>query len=256
MKGWLIYEEQGAVRNRWFIRRLIDEAKSYGADLQLRLVHELDGAPLPDFAIVRAMDASVNDKLEKRGVRTVNNAQTAKIANDKWETYLLCKRLNLPVLETVRAETPPKTFPQIFKSRGGHGGAEVFWTHTLAEAQAKAEEGKRYVFQTPNRIVGKDMRVYAIGGKIVGAVLRQSERDFRSNFSLGGNVVFAQADEWQKATVEKLYQELRFDFVGVDFLPTEEGWVLNEIEDSAGTRMLYHCSDIDIVQPFMKWILR
>lgn len=255
MKGWLIYDKIGASRNQWFIHRLIDEAKLYDTDLELRLTDEIETAPLPDFAIVRTIAPKINQRLETQGVRTVNNYKTAKAACDKWETYLLCKRLGLPVLETSLAEEEAGEFPQVLKARNGHGGAEVFWVENRKQVQAKTEKGKKYILQHPSDTLGRDMRIYAIGGEIVASVLRQSDSDFRSNFSLGGKVSLAQADETQKEIVKTLYNELKFDFVGIDFLPHKGGWVLNEIEDSAGTRMLYQCSDIDIVKPFMKHVI-
>jgi glutathione synthase/RimK-type ligase-like ATP-grasp enzyme len=60
-------------------------------------------------------------------------------------------------------------------------------------------------------------------------------------------VELVQADEMQKNIVQTLHDRLGFDFVGVDFLPDGAGgWVVNEIEDCAGARMLYQTSDVDI----------
>jgi glutathione synthase/RimK-type ligase-like ATP-grasp enzyme len=145
------------------------------------------------------------------------------------------------------------------KTRDGHGGEEVFWVENQAEAEQifQASGGdKGYILQKPNEILGRDMRVYAIGGEIVASVLRKSEKDFRSNFSLGGVVEYAQADEMQKEIVKTLYEKLHFDYIGVDFMPTKNGWVLNEMEDSAGARMLYSCSDFDIVKAYAERIAK
>ena len=98
--------------------------------------------------------------------------------------------------------------------------------------------------------------MYAVGGQIVAAVKRTSASDFRSNFSLGGQVECVQPTLQQKEIVDKLYQELSFDFIGIDFLPTQKGFVLNELEDAAGTRMLYACTDIDVVPIFVEHIAK
>ena len=98
------------------------------------------------------------------------------------------------------------------------------------------------------------MRVYAIGGEIIASVLRESESDFRSNYSLGGNIRLVEADEQQKKLVKRIYELLGFDFIGIDFLPTEHGWVVNELEDAAGARMLYSVSDIDIAERMVEQI--
>lgn len=259
MKGWLIYTKEGAKRNAWFISRLQQEAKTQGLCLQLQTAQTAEELPkdtLPDFAIVRAMNADVNAYLESRGVRTFNNAQTARVAGDKWQTYTLCKRLQIPVLSTVLAKDnlDNQTYPAVVKSRFGHGGSEVFWAENVKQASKCADKPSDYILQTPSQTLGKDMRLYVIGGKIVAAVLRTSRADFRSNFSLGGSVTLAQADETQKRIVHILQEHLQTDFVGIDFLPDGEGWVLNEIEDAAGARMLYSCSDVDVVALFIKHI--
>lgn len=259
MRGWLIYDKEGAARNAWFIQRLQEEGAAHGLQIALRVCQkdETFVGELPDFAIVRTVYPQLNERLEQKGVRVFNNAKTSALANDKWQTYLACKRWNIPVLHTALFA---EHFPVVVKSVDGHGGAEVFWVNDKNEYQAlvreMTERGKRFIVQTPCDIVGKDMRVYAVGGEIVAAVLRSSQTQFKSNFSLGGKVELAQADETQRRIVAQLYDKLHFDFVGVDFLPSSNGWLLNEMEDAAGARMLYACSDIDIAKVFIQRVVK
>lgn len=257
MKGWLIYDKQGAARNQWFIARLQEEAAALGIELTLRI---FDGderffeGKKPAFAVVRSILPQVNAQLENRGVRVFNNAETARVACDKWETYLLCKQLGIPVLDTALFTEYAGGYPRVIKSCNGHGGKEVFWANSRMEAESFVRANKRYIAQQPSDILGKDTRVYALGGKIVAAVLRTSKTDFKSNFSLGGNVELVTPTNEQIAIVQTLYKRLQFDFVGIDFLPYKNGTVLNEIEDAAGTRMLYRCSDIDMAKRFIQYI--
>lgn len=260
-RGWIVYNQAGAEKNEWFIQRLTQELATYSLSLTLRVFskkEEFFKGELPDFAIIRSILPQVNRTLESHGVRVFNNAKTARIACDKWETYCACRAWGIPTLPTVLYGQEIK-YPCVMKTRNGHGGEEVFWVNSRAQAEEirLANNTKnKYILQQPNDVLGKDMRVYAIGGKIVASVLRESDGDFRSNFSLGGSVEKAQADEWQNAVVKKLYEKLGFDYVGIDFLPTKDGWVLNEIEDSAGARMLYSCSDFDIIQAYAQHIAR
>lgn len=264
MKGFLFYDEPGAQKNEWFIRRLKTLAERENLSLELKIIRSeqdveaLEQSPLPDFAIVRCIRPKLNERLERLGVRTYNNAKTSKIANDKWETYKACKAWGIPVLETELClnNQEPKGYPCVMKTTDGHGGAEVFWINDKRELSSAEEKtrGRRKIFQEPCEILGKDMRIYAVGGESVAAVLRSSETGFRSNFSLGGSVELIKPSEQQKAIVKTLYRELKFDFVGIDFLPTKTGWVLNEIEDAAGARMLYALSNIDIAEYIVRRI--
>lgn len=265
MNGWLIYDKAGATRNEWFIRRLQERFAKRNIALPLKIYDNLDESGdffenLPDFAIVRTICPSLNGKLEERGVRVFNNAKTAKTANDKWQTYLFCEKLGLPVLPTYLPEKiSPIAFPCVIKSVDGHGGSEVFLANDEVEYEKAVERllqaGKRAVVQKANAVAGEDVRAYVIGGEIIACVKRTSTVDFRSNFSLGGEVKLVFADETQKAIVKKLHETLRLDFVGVDFLPDGKGgYVVNEIEDSAGARMLYKTSDIDVADVFAEYV--
>ncbi|MBQ8684754.1 MAG: ATP-grasp domain-containing protein [Clostridia bacterium] len=262
-RGWLLYTAENAAKNEWFISRLRVELAGCGVELALKILppnDDFDGAfveKLPDFAVVRSIRPKANEWLEGRGVRTFNNAKTASIACDKWQTYRFCKERDIPVLPTWREKPSTASYPLVMKTTDGHGGAEVFWLNDESDLSRRKErlKGREYILQAPCDRLGKDMRIYAIGGEPVGAVLRSSDADFRSNFSLGGRVEKAEPSEEQRAIVERLYEELRFDYIGVDFLPHGGGWVLNELEDAAGARMLYACSDIDIVKLYARHIL-
>ena len=100
-RGLLIYDSEGAKRNFWFIEQIIASCKERGLDVKLVTLPEacFEAA---DFAIVRAIAPEVNAKLESEGVRVFNNALTSKTANDKWLTYLLCKRLGLRVTAAAK----------------------------------------------------------------------------------------------------------------------------------------------------------
>ena len=251
MNGVLLYKKEDAERNRWFIQKLICELSLRGVSATLALAED-DLARLPDFAIVRSIMPERNAELEHRGVRVFNNAATARVACDKWESYLLCKRLGLAHLQTALSDKE-LAFPLVVKARRGHGGTEVFWSENASES---AQYGKEYLFQAPCDTLGIDTRVYAVGGKVVAAVKRTAKSGFKSNFSLGGSVALCSVTKEQKEAVERLYEALRFDYLGVDFLPHNGGWVVNELEDAAGARMLYSVSDIDIASIYAEHISR
>ena len=253
MRGWLVYSPEGYALNRWFADRLLEKAGSEGLDVGLKLVPDGSGLPpepLPDFAVVRAIRPDISTALETEGVRVFNNAATARIANDKWKTFLLARELGIPALDTklfTCPESPALPFPHVVKSLDGHGGSEVFAVHAPSEIPSiAARTGKRtFIAQPFCDEPGVDMRVYVLGGRPVAAVRRESRSDFRSNFKLGGEVSAAVPDAGQLEAVASLYGRLGFDFAGVDFIRHDGRWVLNEIEDVAGTRMLYATADLD-----------
>lgn len=297
-RGWLIYDEAGIKRNKWFAEQLLESAHQHGLELELKVLptqglewretetelregilhhmgNEWEQTTVPEFVIMRVIAPELSQALEERGIRLFNNARTSCIANDKWLTYEWARRWEIPVLETERADAAAAiegvaeaqeqeyspAYPMVIKAVAGHGGSQVYWAENaeqhnevLQELQSQSLSPWEIILQQPCSEPGKDMRVYVLGKEIYQAVLRSASQDFRSNFSLGGTIELAEPTQEQRQIVERLWQELQFDFVGIDFLPHNGKWVLNEIEDVVGTRMLYQLTDRDVVQDYLTYI--
>lgn len=258
MKGWLVYNEEGAARNSWFISHLVACFYEQGIDLRLKIVtgEEENFSNLPDFALVRTIAPKLNARLERLGVITLNNGLTASVANDKYTTYETAKKLEIPVLPTWlygAQEKEKLSYPLVLKTVDGHGGKEVSWVKSR-RALPVFSDGRKRILQQPSDVLGKDMRAYVVGDEIVACVLRESNVDFRSNYTLGGKITPVEPTSAQREIVKRLYEYLKFDYVGIDFLPTANGWVLNEIEDAAGARMLYACTQVDIAEKLAVYV--
>ena len=264
MIGWLVYSPDGYALNRWFADRLSEYAAAEGLALELKPLSGSDSLPLgglPDFAVMRTIRPDLSARLEAQGVRVFNNAKTARIANDKWETFLLSRALGLPVLETARftwPEHPPLDYPCVIKTLDGHGGSEVFLVRDdRGMEDVVRQTGKRtFVVQPLCDEPGVDMRVYVLGGEALAAVRRTSRSDFRSNFKLGGDVAAVAPSPEQCAMARRLSDRLGFDFAGVDFIRHGGRWVLNEVEDVVGTRMLYATADMDAARLLVRHVAR
>ena len=266
MKGLLFYDEIGAERNKWFIARLIESAEALGCELSLVVTSSVTEAVIeceshPDFAIIRTISPSISEEVE-RLTKIFNNSTTSKIANDKWQTYLLARELDIPMMHTVslkdgldKSESP--TYPRVIKTVDGHGGSEVFMVHNTDECKAilSLYPDKHFISQELSSEPGVDMRVYVMGDSVVAATKRTSKADFRSNFSLGGNAELDTPTAEMLCVIERLRNALHFDFVGIDFIRHNGGWVLNEIEDVVGTRMLYSLTDIDAAKTYIEYIV-
>ncbi len=101
----------------------------------------------------------------------------------------------------------------------------------------------------------QDLRVYVIGKRIVASVLRTAKEGFKSNFSLGGEVSLYQLSKEESMLVQTIIDQFNFGLVGIDFIVGDQGeLIFNEIEDVVGSRMLYQCSDINIVKEYLMYI--
>lgn len=266
IKGLLLYNEEDAQKNRWFINHLIETAKNNGIELIFALLNEeLDvssgkEAVQYDFCINRTRYTYVNEFFEENNIRCYNNLSTVKIANDKWQTYLLCKKLEIPVVKTMQINDFSDVnfeYPMVIKSRNGHGGREVFWINNKEELQEiKFENSNGYIAQKPVSNLGVDVRIYVLGDYFRIGVKRTSSDDFRSNFSLGGKVELFTPTIEQLEIIKKLQKAIASDYVGFDFMLHNGSWILNEIEDVVGARMLYSVSDCDIAEELVKYICK
>ncbi len=264
MKGLLVYTNKDAQINKWFINRLIEEAKKLGAELSLVLCDDADAFDAKlyekyDFCINRSRFAQINHKLDSFGVPCFNNAKTIEVANDKYKTYKVCKGLDVPVMETClfsKEKADSISYPCVLKSTSGHGGQEVFWLDNKEDLQNIVLDcDKQYILQKPCSHTGVDVRVYVLGSEIVAGVKRSSAESFRSNFTLGAKAELFEVTKEQKKIVSLLQRELDTDYAGFDFILHEGNWVLNEIEDAVGARMLYSLCDFDIAQMYLQYVI-
>jgi gamma-F420-2:alpha-L-glutamate ligase len=279
LRGWLIYKRIDAEKNQGFIKMLVDEASLLQISLQLVLEEELFygirnnkfvlSHPIFDvgninFAIVRTINPLLTKQLEFLGVRCFNHSTIAEICNDKALTYQLATRLDLPVLdtyfisyETFQPEQLYSEFPMVLKQVDGRGGNEVYLIESVAELMTKLEEypHKRFVLQEFADNPGKDIRVFVIGSKIIGAVLRESSTSFKANYTLGGNVSAYRLKVAEQHLVNKITLAIKADFIGIDFLLNSKNeFIFNEIEDVVGCRSLYSTSTINAAALYMDYI--
>ncbi len=273
--GWLIYDREGADRNRWFIERLIHTAQNRGLSLELVITDELafglqnnqlfiqggDKKLKPEFAIVRTIFPLLSLHLEKMGIQVFNSARVSAICNDKRLTHLFASALDLPMMDTLfcdrlRMSHMMVEFPCIVKSSNGHGGKEVFWVDTAKQLEEAigSMQTHEYLIQKPASDRGRDLRVYMIGGEIIASILRSSDQSFKSNFTLGGKASVYDLAPTQREIVYKIASHLNADMIGIDFVFDHGRFMLNEIEDVVGTRMIYNLTDIDIIALFIDHI--
>jgi len=259
--GFLCYTKGDAAKNSWMIRHLTERAQHEG--LRLRLVFAEDLAKdvgSPKFVFQRSRRGDLSQKWENQGARVLNSAQVTGITNDKYATFCYLNKQNIPTVESILFddltnlpdEKNPPFLPLIAKPLDGHGGVGVELVNTLDKWAEICRKKPRPFLAQPVMTVGYDLRVYVLFGQPYAAILRTSQRDFRSNFSLGGQVRAVATPADCKAMIAKLQQTMPMDFCGVDFLKDGQGNLkIGEIEDAVGCRMLYQETNLDIVRDFV-----
>lgn len=238
MSGLLIYSREEAERNAFSVEK-------YKQNLDIKLVYEkeTDFSQSTDFVINRTNNYKIAAGFEKRGVRVFNPAALTKLANNKQLCYEFMQKNGIEILPVNY-----NGIPAVKKSVNGRGGKEVF----MLRKKEPIEPG--FVYQKPASDLGKDLRVWLIGGRILAAVLRESKTDFRANFCLGGRAVPYRLSEAEKALVYKIASLIKYDYIGIDFVFNSGKIVFNEIEDSVGARMVYSLTNMDIIKEYCDYI--
>ena len=257
INGLIVYNSVDQKKNEWFIEDCINKLN----DNEFSLFYKEESDVLSyvedhkiDFVIYRARDYKLVEALEQKDIKCFNNSLTNKIANNKYATYELCKEQGINCLETLLDSSDNFSYPFIMKSLDGHGGQEVYLVNNAQERlEILKKSQKHYIYQRylPNC---KDVRVYVLNNQVVGAVERKNNSEFRSNFSLGGEVKAYEPSQEMVDIAVKISKLLGATYIGVDFLVDDNNIFLNEIEDPVGARMLYKTSNIDIINLFIKEI--
>ncbi len=264
IRGALIYDAVGFERNQWFIQQFLDKAHSFNLDLKF-YIHQTNELTLESllednvkFSIVRTISPTLSKLLEKNQIKVFNNSLVSEIANNKFKTYELCRFLDIPVMNTnvLKSYEQNFLFPKVVKTVDGHGGNQVFLVNSNDEVIDILNKYKntQLIIQDVCSEVGKDMRIYLLDGKVLATVLRTAKSGFKSNYSLGGRVNLSTPNEQQLQIIAKLVEKLKPDFIGIDFIFNNGKWVLNEIEDVVGTRMIYNLTDIDVVSLYLEHV--
>lgn len=267
MKMLLVYSRFEAKRNEFLIEQFKEVCKLKNLQFNLLIEEDFDEKCFeeltnnkPDFVVFRTVNEWLRQKLSEIAP-IFNNNKVSEIANDKWKAIRLASSLEIPTPKTQFFEfcekpSLPKTFPVVVKPTDGKGGKNVFLVNDEKQFNDAVNQiGKHnYVVQQPMDL-GRDMRVYVIGQKIITSILRKSDVDFRANFCLGGEACLIKQSKKVEDYVHLLATALQSDFIGIDFMFSNSEPIFNEIEDVVGSRMIYAKTNLNPVLLYIEHIL-
>lgn len=292
--GILVYDTRDIEKNQFFIRHMQECGKEQNLSLtlyekcQLKMVISQGNKRLwsekekkyilPEFVINRSRDAQLSRHIEDMQIPVFNCSEVTQLGNDKWKmlqfiqnnTKLPCiptvffqngDSVDMDELSRIFQENEDKEQQYIVKSIHGHGGKQVLCMPLSSEQEIRQLMKTSPVIVQP-RIPGRprDVRVYILGGQIYHAMERRAAKnssDWRSNYSLGGECQTIELKAEEKDMVQEITGLLPIAMAGLDFIIDEKGrWLFNEMEDVAGTRMLYQHTHKDIIQDYIKWMVK
>ena len=151
------------------------------------------------------------------------------------------------------------SYPMVVKECFGSLGKGVHLARDRVELRALSERLKSvpHLFQEfIQESMGRDLRVILIGGKVVSAMERRSEHDFRSNAELGGKGTPYTPDSETVALCERVAGALRLDYCGVDLLFGKEGMLLSEVNSNAFFGTIERVTGVDVAAHYAEYLVK
>ena len=152
-------------------------------------------------------------------------------------------------------------FPLVLKTDQGAGGAGVMLVDSpnslVSVVQTLQKVDPKIDLLLQEKIpYEKDLRVIVLGDEVIAAMRRQSkDGDFRSNFSLNGDVTPENIDDQTKQLAIDSASATDGIFVGVDILQTSDGEEYTlEVNASPGTEGIEKATGENIVSQFIDYI--
>lgn len=294
MKGILLYKVNASELNEthYETRRFIEEARAHNIDLQVLSPQQfelfvnkddecsiyVDGEPIgmPDFVIPRLGSGTsyfalaLIRQFERLNIPCINSSLGIETVKDKLFSQQILAHRKLPVPKTMLMKFPVDidfitkkfAYPLVIKTLSGSLGKGVF----LMENRKQLEDFSRMIELANanlNVIVqemvedsrGRDLRVFVVGGRVVGCMQRTAKaNDFRANFSAGGSVEsyeITPAIEWIALEASKL---LGLDIAGVDLLFDHDSFKICEVNSSPMFKGLESCVDINVPEVIFDYI--
>lgn len=232
---------------------------------------------LPDCLIPRRgantayFELAIIRHLEKMGVFVINSSQSVENAKDKLLTLQILAANKIPIPKTMLAKLPINielvekefNYPLIIKTISSTHGKGVF----LCENKNQFEDFLDFMevskdpkvniiiqeFVTTSK--GKDIRVFVIGDRAVGAMLRSArEGKIKANFSAGGSVAPFELNSLVERLAVASSKILGLEIAGVDILFDGMSYVVCEINSSPGFKGFETATGINIPREIFRYI--
>jgi RimK family alpha-L-glutamate ligase len=197
--------------------------------------------------------------LETRGSIVMNSPRAIERSVDKFYASALLQECGLPTPETVVCEGTSDAMDAVRKMGDvvvkplfgsmGHGMVRVS-DPDVAFRVFRSLEQVRSVFYVQRMIEheGRDVRVFVVGGRVVGAIERRApDGQWRTNFTRGGSVrPFDLSRSWEQLALRAAAAS-GADYAGVDLLPSRDGQVfVLEVNGIPGWQGLQQATGLDV----------
>jgi ribosomal protein S6--L-glutamate ligase len=200
-------------------------------------------------------------QFESLGIYTVNSSTAITQSRDRLFALQLMLKSGLHIPTTGFANAPVETSdlielvggaPLIVKLLEGTQGQGVVLAETRKAAESvinsfKALKASLLVQEFIQEARGKDIRCFVIGGRVVAAIQRKTAAgEFRANIHFGGSASVVKLTPEEKKLAIKAARIFGLKIAGVDFIRSNRGPLILEVNSSPGLESIETTTGKDI----------
>lgn len=213
--------------------------------------------------------AAIVRQFEMMNVFSATRSQAIVRSRDKLRTLQILSREGIGLPVTAFATAPDDIdnlinmvggAPVIVKLLEGTQGLGVVLAETKKAAKSVIEafyglEANFLVQEYIREAKGADLRVFIVGGRVVGSMIRQgAEGEFRSNLHRGGHARLYKLTREERITALRAARALGLDIAGVDMLQSNRGPLIMEVNSSPGLEGIEGATKEDIAGRIIEFI--
>lgn len=288
---WIILQKNSS-GNQWETKRLLESCPS-NIEPQLILHPTVDiivnkenrrsirvknkMVDLPKVAIPRTGSGTgyfgfaILRHLERLGVPMVNSSSSIEATKDKLYAHQIFAEQGIPTPKTLLVKHPINAnlvereigFPAVVKIMAGSYGKGVYqvtsksrfvdfidFAHGINTDEAIIVQ--EYIDTHP----GEDLRVFVVGGKVLGAMKRSAkDGSFKANISRGGEGVAYELTPQIEKIALKVCKSLELEVAGVDLLFGKDGFLVCEANSAPGFKGFEQATGIDVAKAIIDYAL-
>lgn len=293
MKGWILYKrnKQELTENDHGVNRFLAVADLLGIALdvyrpdEFELVISRDDkksillrdqrVSLPDFLLPRLgaetsyFALAIIRQLEKLGVYTCNNSMAVETVRDKMLLSQMLAQSDLPAPKTMLVKFPVSVsvvereigFPLVIKNISGARGIGIHLCEStqnfkdLMELIGSNNGNCQMILQEFIAYsYGRDLRVFVLGGKVIGCMQRTSKDSFKANYSLGGEVTAYKLTPEIEHLAIRCASLFGLEIAGIDLLFDSNGFKVCEANSSPGFKGMERATGDNIALQILEYV--
>jgi RimK family alpha-L-glutamate ligase len=209
-------------------------------------------------------------QFEEKQVICINSSLSVEIAKDKMRSHQLLASRGLPIPNTMLVRFPVDSdivdsvigWPCVVKVISGSHGEGIYLCENkktfvkIMEFVGSLDSPKTLIVQEyVDTNPGEDLRVFVVGGKVIGAMKRYAPKgDFRANISAGGHGEPFEVDNQIDFLARETAKICGLDIAGIDLLFDKDGYKICEANSAPGFEGFEKYCKVDVAMQIAEYI--